>query len=513
MAKGDKFGSPYDPRNFGKIPPEQQPVSRREPEVEKLGPGCGNPYCPQCYPQNAGIPGRNRPFPEGMSVPPELRGRTPDVAVPRDIVGPFDRSPEEQQRMMEAAARARAEQEAMRVMRERGIVDPNMLRPSAIFRVPAGPGRSPVEDVLRTYEEIREAIYRTPPPPPKREPPDSYKKAREEVEDFILKADKQSFTDIVGNEEALEGLVDAVEAPVKYGELYKAYGMKMPKGAVLTGPPGCGKTMFARAAATKFIELYGDGVEFVSIQSTDIQSMWVGVTERHIRNIFEFGREYQAYHGHPLLVFIDEAEVLFPDRTGRTRRVTPWEESQVSTFLAEMDGVRESCVFMLLATNRIEVMDSALLRDGRCDFKIKVKRPTRENAEIILRKNFTHTLVKGDREELVMHAVESLYAPHYIINSAAQIEANLEKQEIKIVARRDFLLEDIVSGAMLASIPNRATRHAFARDKKSGEITGVLVEDVLKAVQDIFEENEGLDHPYAQREFMEKFAADLEEKK
>jgi SpoVK/Ycf46/Vps4 family AAA+-type ATPase len=341
-------------------------------------------------------------------------------------------------------------------------------------------------------------------------PPQSYKDARKKVEQFILKADPTSFDDIVGNAEALETLIDAIQAPVKYKELYKAYGMKMPKGALLSGPPGCGKTMFARAAASEFIKLYGKEVEFISIQATDIQSTFVGATEAHIRNIFKFGREYMAYKGHPLLVFMDEAEIMFPDRTGRQRRVFPWEESQVATFLAEMDGIRESCVFMLLATNRPEAIDSALLRDGRCDFKIVVKRPTKESAETILNKAFTHTLAGENQDTLIMAALESFYSPHHIIAEADSIIADLEKRKVKQGLSRHFLLEDIVSGAMLVSIPTRATRHAFARDKKEGVAKGVTVPDVIRAVTDIFEENKRLDHPFARQEFMEKFIKDLE---
>src|SRR5204863_180748 len=156
----------------------------------------------------------------------------------------------------------------------------------------------------------------------------------------------------VGNEAALEQLRDAIQAPVKHKELYQAYGMKMPKGALLSGPPGCGKTMFARAAASEMKRLYGEATEFISLSGSELQSMFIGETEARIKAIFTYAREYKAHHGHPLLVFMDEAEVLLPDRTGRIRRVASWEESQVATFLAEMDGMQESGAFVLLATNR-----------------------------------------------------------------------------------------------------------------------------------------------------------------
>lgn len=466
MAKDRKpWESPFDPANWGKLPPRQEEQARaereaRESEKRILGPGCGNPMCPQCYPE------KNR-----MGNP---------------FGGGGGGSEEQRRRLMEEMRRI---QEQM----GRGGNSPFDLRPGAmnIVRVGFDPGFDP--------------------PPKPSGPPESYVEARKAVEQFILKADPTAFDDIKGNEEALSTLIDAIQAPVKYKELYKAYGMKMPKGALLSGPPGCGKTMFARAAATEFTKLYGTSVEFISIQSTDIQSMFIGATEAHIRNIFSFAREYMAYKKHPLLVFMDEAEIMFPDRTGRNRRVAPWEESQVATFLAEMDGIRESCVFMLLATNRPEQLDSALLRDGRCDFKIVVKRPTKEVAESILHKAFTPTLAGDDKDSLVFAALESFYDGNHIIAEASSIVANFQRQEVKMGLSRHFLLEDIVSGAMLVSIPMRATRYAFARDKAEGTARGVTVPDVLRAVTDIFEENKRLEHPFAIQEFMEKFTADVTE--
>ncbi|KUR80801.1 hypothetical protein AQZ49_01870 [Novosphingobium sp. FSW06-99] len=338
-------------------------------------------------------------------------------------------------------------------------------------------------------------------------PPESYKKAREEVEKWLIAAPQQAFGDIVGNTEALAGLRDAIEAPVKHKELYAAYGMKMPKGAMLSGPPGCGKTMFARAAASEMKRLYAaDGeFEFISISGSELQSPFVGVTEGYIKAIFTFAREYQTYHGHPLLVFMDEADVLLPDRTGRVRRVASWEESQVATFLAEMDGMQESGAFVLLATNRPEVIDQAVLRDGRCDFKITVKRPGADAIEAILRKNFGGILLGADDslDDLVVAACEALFDPFKVIADLQTIGINLSDAglDIQKVGHKHFLLEHIISGAMAASIPARAKRHAFARDKADGIARGVTVADVLRSVNDLFEENRTLDHSFALEEF------------
>lgn len=342
-------------------------------------------------------------------------------------------------------------------------------------------------------------------------PPASYTGARKAVEKWLIKAPQQAFDDIVGNDAALEQLRDAIQAPVLHKAVYAAYGMKMPKGALLSGPPGCGKTMFARAAASEMRRLYGEKVEFISISGSELQSPYIGVTEGHIKAIFTFAREYQSHHGHPLLVFMDEAEVLLPDRTGRVRRVMQWEESQVATFLAEMDGIRESGAFMLLATNRPEVIDQAVLRDGRCDIKVVVQRPTPAAVETILRKNFAGALL-GDAgiEDLVFAAVEGLLDPNKILMEGHAIKIDLAGQTTTDLLRKHFLLEHIVSGAMAASIPSRATRHAFARDKLSGEAKGVTVADVLQAVNDLFEENKGLEHSFALNEFKAELMRDAQ---
>lgn len=340
---------------------------------------------------------------------------------------------------------------------------------------------------------------------------------REKVEQWIIEAPEQRFEDIIGNEIALGQLRDAIRAPVENKDLYEAYGMAMPKGALLSGPPGCGKTMFARAAASEMKRLYGEEVEMIHISGSSIQAPFVGVTEGYIRDIFAFARKYRDVRGHPLLVFIDEAEVLFPDRTGRVRRVAPWEESQVATFLAEMDGMEESGAFVLLASNRPEVIDQAVLRDGRCDFKITVARPNAEALEAILKRSFEGIFSKVPEEELVFTALEAFLDPHRVLLDFHMMTKRVEEwfkargfeitegaEQLHALGSRNFLFEHIVSGAMAVSVPARAKRYAFARDKAAGTVEGVRAEDVLSAVNDLFEENKGLEHSFALTEFMKE---------
>lgn len=442
----DKYGSPYDPGYRGKM---ERPQDRRERERHQLR-GCGDPDCMMCNPELAG---------RGLGASPG-RGAGPMTSY------------EAYEREMMA-----------------GFIRNNT------FSVPMG------IDFAGTSASR-----------PASEPPKTYAEARKEVEKWICKAPEQAFADIKGNADALEQLRDAIEAPVKHKALYEAYGMKMPKGALLSGPPGCGKTMFARAAAAEMRKLYSSskGFDFISISGSELQSPFIGVTEGHIKAIFTFAREYQAFHGHPLLIFMDEADVLLPDRTGRVRRVASWEESQVATFLAEMDGMQESGAFVLLATNRPEVIDQAVLRDGRCDFKITVERPDVDAIRAILAKNFAGIVLGADSEEqLVFAAVEALFDPHKVIAEMHTLGIDLGKSEVTRHDQRHFLLEHIVSGAMAASVPSRAKRYAFARDKADGVARGVTVADVLQAVNDLFQENKALDHSFALAEFKRAFLAEI----
>lgn len=341
-------------------------------------------------------------------------------------------------------------------------------------------------------------------------PPQSYLQARESVKKYLCPVPDEDFENIIGNAQALFLLKEAIQAPVLHKEVYEAYGMKMPKGALLSGPPGCGKTMFAKAAAAEMKRLYGKkgDFEFLSLSGGELQQSYVGQTEALIRSLFVFAREYQKYHGYPLLIFIDEAEVILPDRTGRVRHVMPWEESQVSTFLTELDGMRESGAFLLLATNRPEVIDQAVLRDGRCDFKITVKRPNRQAIEQIITRNFQGSLIKDKLEDLVFAAVEFMFDQDKILLDCHALGMSHEG-EIKEVAQKHFLFEDILSGAMAASVPQRAARHAFSRDKASGKAEGITVRDVQHAIDDLWEENRKLEHSFALQEFRENFMTEV----
>lgn len=336
--------------------------------------------------------------------------------------------------------------------------------------------------------------------------PASYTAAREKVKDLILEVRHETaWDDVVGNDAARAAMVEAIEEPRLHPDLYAYYGMTPPKGVLLFGPPGCGKTMFAKAAAAAVGRIYGAKAEVLLVNGPQIQSPYVGVTEEKIRQIFTFAREYRKHHEHPLTVFFDEADALFPDRTGRTRQVAPWEESQVAQFLAEMDGLDSLGAFVILATNRPEALDEALLRDGRCDRKIKVERPTKLAVEHILRKTLADVPMNGRLDDLVTAGTESFFNPHHVIHEGRFIaqrlsEAGLETTHDMAI---NFCLEHIVSGAMVVSVGRRAKSRAFARDRESGKREGLVVADIIDAVKEIFEENQKLAHSFALREFVD----------
>jgi SpoVK/Ycf46/Vps4 family AAA+-type ATPase len=263
--------------------------------------------------------------------------------------------------------------------------------------------------------------------------------------------------------------------------------------------------------------LSGDGdegeFEFICVSGSTLQSPYVGETEAKIKAIFDFAHAFKKLNGFPLLVFIDECEVILPDRTGRVRKVAPWEESNVAAFIAEMDGVRESSAFVLLASNRPEVIDQAVLRDGRCDFKIKVSRPDHAALEVILQRSFEGIFSETPLEELVFAAKESLLDPNRIIIDfhALGFDPDPEATErFKLVKQKHFLLEHIISGAMAVSVSSRAKRLAFSRDKRDGTLTGVGVDDIIKAVNIIYDENKGLEHSFALEEFRDEFMREIQ---
>lgn len=323
--------------------------------------------------------------------------------------------------------------------------------------------------------------------------------ARKPIAEYLLTASHTvGWDDVIGNDKARTALLEAIEHPVVHAELFNHYGIKAPKGVLLYGPPGCGKTMFGKAAAAALGRLYGSAVEMLVINGPSIQSPWVGETEKVIREIFAYARLYREKHKHPLVVFIDEADAILSAREGGPH----WNASNVATFLTEMDGLEDSGAFVILATNRPGALDEALLRDGRCDRKIKVERPDYDSALKIAGLTLGGADARWINDAKAADLIDYLFDPLHLLMA-------LTNPETKVT--HHFLLQHIVSGAMVVGLVHRAKGIAMRRDLAGHTVTGLMAGDLRAAVDEVLAEAKGLTHDYALREFVETVAIPFEE--
>jgi SpoVK/Ycf46/Vps4 family AAA+-type ATPase len=340
-----------------------------------------------------------------------------------------------------------------------------------------------------------------PPSPQRDREPGRLQQYRAAVQQWLIPADpKVTWDSVIGNPRAKEELQDAIEASVKHKELYQFYGMKAPGGICLSGPPGCGKTMFAKASAAAMSKLYGADVELLLIQGSEIESPILSIAGGRVTSIFNFAREYEAYYRRPLVIFIDEADALLG-----SRERAPWTQEVVSAFLNGMDGLKKNGAFIILATNRPDALDQALLRDGRIDLKIKVERPTLESAKQIAYNAMFNS--KGFKTPDTSW-VDDLFSYEYVL-----------EEMVNPVTKHThmFTLGHIVSGAMIVGMTERAKRIAFRRDREAKTMTGVTADDFKIALGQLFVESKAINHDYAVKEFILEIAlpaeAELERRK
>ncbi len=324
-----------------------------------------------------------------------------------------------------------------------------------------------------------------------------------DVEDLLLEeVPDVTYEDIGGLDEQIEQIADAVELPFLHPDLFADYRLPAPKGILLYGPPGCGKTMIAKAVANSLAKKVAQrtGADkarsyFINIKGPELLNKYVGETERQIRQVFQRARE-KSEEGWPVIVFFDEMDSLF--RTRGTGISSDMESTVVPQLLAEIDGVETlKNVIVIGASNREDLIDPAILRPGRLDVKIKIERPDENSAAQIFSRYLTadlpldaaevETLGGGDPEKTVRVMIEQTVAEMYREDGVNEfLEVTYQNGDKELMYFKDFS-----SGAMIENIVRRAKKLAIKRQLAGGR-GGIRVDDLVESVHQEFKEHEDL---------------------
>ncbi|MGI9053438.1 MAG: proteasome ATPase [Ilumatobacteraceae bacterium] len=315
---------------------------------------------------------------------------------------------------------------------------------------------------------------------------------RPEVEDLLLEEVPDiSYADIGGLDDQIEQIADAVELPFLHQDLFAEHRLPAPKGILLYGPPGCGKTLIAKAVANslakKVAASTGDEKGrsyFINIKGPELLNKYVGETERQIRLVFQRARE-KSEEGWPVIVFFDEMDSMF--RTRGSGISSDMESTIVPQLLAEIDGVEGlRNVIVIGATNREDLIDPAILRPGRLDVKIKIERPNGVAAAQVFAQYLTDEIPIAPGES-VPEMIESTVAEMYREDDANRfLEVTYANGDKEILYYKDF-----ASGAMIENIVRRAKKLAIKRVIGGGE-RGVRLEDLLASIKQEYKEHEDL---------------------
>lgn len=288
-----------------------------------------------------------------------------------------------------------------------------------------------------------------------------------EIKEKLPEFKSLNWNEIGGMKSQIEEIRTAVESPLENEEVYKEMGVDPMKGLLLYGPPGCGKTLIAKAIASRILKELGEKRQvdsFVYIKGAELLSMYVGQTEAHIKKIFDNARLHYKKTGVKAVIFIDEAEAILNERGSRFS--SDVDTTIVPTFLSEMDGFEGGNPFIILATNKPENLDSAVIRDGRIDLKIEIKRPTAEDAIDIFKIHLSKAKTIGDVNELSHRAAQLLFENHD---------------------------PKTVSGAMIATMIQKAGSLAIKRVVKDPKTEkGITFNDLNSIIQTKIVENESV---------------------
>lgn len=301
-----------------------------------------------------------------------------------------------------------------------------------------------------------------------------------------------SWDDVGGHAEAKAALREAIELPFSHKKLFAAYGKRPVRGVMLSGPSGCGKTLLAKAAATSIAKAHGklaaDG--FVYVKGPELINPYIGKSEQAIRGLFEAARTHYAEHGYPAVIFLDECDALLGARDrGMNISINA---TTVPQFLAEMDGMDDHATMLILATNRPDMLDPAITREGRIDRRVKVGRPNLDDACAILEIHLRDRPMTCTMADAAMNCAIKIY-------DDARIVRELEPGRV-------LRLRDFVSGAMIAGIVEQASTAAMMRDIDGSisKASGISLDDLRWSVDRAAAALANVNHAEAIKEHLEQ---------